>query len=61
MEKINRITGFFRKTVIGLICSVLLQSAFLSDASAASISLISDEETEQFLARQLRPVFKAEP
>lgn len=59
MEKINRITGFFRKTVIGLICSVLLQSAFLSDASAASISLISDEETEQFLARQLRPVFKA--
>jgi peptidase family M48 len=31
----------------------------LSDASAASISLISDEETEQFLARQLRPVFKA--
>ena len=59
MEKINRITGFFRKTVTGLICSVLLQSAFLSDASAASISLISDEETEQFLARQLRPVFKA--
>jgi len=59
VEKINRITGFFRKTVIGLICSVLLQSAFLSDASAASISLISDEETEQFLARQLRPVFKA--
>lgn len=31
----------------------------MSDASAASISLISDEETEQFLARQLRPVFKA--
>lgn len=59
MEKINRITGFFRKTVTGLICSVLLQSAFLSDAAAASISLISDEETEQFLARQLRPVFKA--
>lgn len=59
MEKINRITGFFCKTVTGLICSVLLQSAFLSDASAASISLISDEETEQFLARQLRPVFKA--
>ena len=31
----------------------------MSDAAAASISLISDEETEQFLARQLRPVFKA--
>ena len=59
MEKVNRITEIFRKAIIGLICGILLQSAFLSDADAASISLISDEETEQFLARQLKPVFRA--
>ena len=59
VEKVNRITEIFRKAIIGLICGILLQSAFLSDADAASISLISDEETEQFLARQLKPVFRA--
>lgn len=59
MEKINRIAGFFRKAIMGLTCGILLQSAFLSDADAASISLIADEETEMFLAGQLKPLFKA--
>lgn len=60
MEKINRITGIFYKAIKGLICSFILLSAFLPCAQAAQkISLISDEETEQFLAKILRPLFKA--
>lgn len=58
MEKINRNRLFSQDSHR----ADLQRSAaisLLSDASAASISLISDEETEQFLARQLRPVFKA--
>lgn len=59
MEKINRIIKTFRKAILGLICSILLQSAFLPHAKAEGISLISDEETEQFLAHVLQPIFKS--
>ena len=47
---------FFKR----LICSLVLLLAFLacSDAKAA-INLITDEETEQYLAGVLRPIFKA--
>lgn len=59
MAKTYRISNSLRKIFLGLICSILLQSALLSYAKADSISLISDEETEQFLAKQLQPIFKA--
>lgn len=60
MEKINRLTRNFSKAIQRLICSILLLSAFLPYAHAEErISLISDEETEQFLAHTLRPIFKA--
>lgn len=60
MEKINRLIRNFSKAVKGLMCSILLLSAFLSYAHANErISLISDEETELFLADILRPIFRA--
>lgn len=60
MEKINRLIRVFSKAWQGLICSILLLSAFLPSAMASNrISLISDEETELFLAQTLRPIFNA--
>lgn len=60
MEKINRLIRNFSKAVKRLMCSILLLSAFLSYAHASErISLISDEETELFLADILRPIFRA--
>ena len=59
MAKTHRISSLWHKFLLGLICSILLQSALLSYAKADSISLISDEETEDFLAKQLKPIFNA--
>lgn len=59
MAKTHRISSLWHKFLLGLICSILLQSALLSYAKADSIGLISDEETEDFLAKQLKPIFNA--
>ena len=60
MEKTYRVIHGLRKAFSRLACGILLLSAFFSQAFAQDrISLISDEETEQFLADTLRPIFKA--
>ena len=61
MEKTHqRLVFNFGKLYKGLICGLVLLSALLPfDAVAREIKLISDEETEQFLASIISPLFKA--
>ena len=61
MEKTHqRIIFNFEKALKGLVSGLVLLSALLPfDAYAREIKLISDEETEQFLAEVISPLFKA--
>lgn len=59
VEKTDKRLKSYSSLLKRLICSLTLLLAFLAcyDARAA-INLISDEETEQYLASVLRPIFK---
>ena len=57
-QRLERIVyiKYFKRLISGL----FLLSAFLAfDATSAEIKLISDEETESFLAKIIRPLFQA--
>lgn len=61
MEEINQRINFISLSKITkrLISSLILLLAFLASGNAqADISLITDEETEQYLAQVLRPIYK---
>ncbi len=60
MEKINqKLTGSKKNTVLRLIIGFWLILAFLPLRDAlGQMSIISDEETEQYLAKVIRPIFQ---
>ena len=60
MEKINqKLTGSKKNTVSRLIIGFWLILAFLPLRDAlGQMSIISDEETEQYLAKVIRPIFQ---
>ena len=59
VEKTDKRLKSLWQIIKKLACGILLLSVFLNCRQAAALSLISDEETEVFLHKTLRPVFEA--
>lgn len=60
VEKINRIIRFFVKSSLKLLAVFFLAAVLIFPAHAQSApSLISDDETEDFLRQIIRPIFNA--
>ena len=56
VEKINRLTSYLLKVFVS---AVILACLVYKEAKSNSITLISDEETQSYLAEVLKPLFNA--